>query len=1015
MATFLFCDMTGSTTMGERLDPESVRAVVMRYFERMRRVIERHGGTVDKFIGDAVVAIFGVPTVREDDALRAVRAAVEMQEEVARLNEELENEFASAIAVRIGVNTGEVVAGGTTAQQTIVLGDAVNLAARLEQAAEPGNILIGERTFQLVRHNVTATRLQPLAVKGKAEAVTAYRLESTSAAGRARTHSSSLVVGRDNELGVLEALFEDTCTKTSCRLATIVAPAGIGKSHLAAHFVARIGKRARTFRGHCLSYGDGITFWPVSEIVREAAGVDPEDSPELARSRIGEVVRAHEHANVVADRVAQATGILSGSAPAEEIAWALRLFFEALARDVPLILVVEDVHWAEPALLMLLRQLPDLSSDAAILVICLARPELLEHDPQWPTTVQLGPLDVDEAAALIAKLLPEEEVPDGLARRIVAASSGNPLFLEELVQMLLDDGFADVGEVERLALPPTINALLSARLDRLPQLQLEALERGSVEGTLFHRPVLEMVASMSGGAIADDSLSALVQKEFVAPARAAFADEDAFEFLHILVRETAYERTPKKLRADLHGRIADWLTQRAGARLAEYEELVGYHLEQSFRLQAELAPVGERERDLASRAAAHLASSARRARLRGDVVAARKFLTRTLALVADDAKDRSRLLVELASALMAGGDFPAAEAALEQARELALARADGTDEASADLELRFVRVLVGTASAESLLESAEKAVVAFDESDDVLASARARHKIAFAHLVSGRYGLCARALQLAYERAEAGGGEVEKTPILNMLGMALWFGPVQADIAVRHLERLLAESDGQPVRESSILAPLAGLLAMDGRFAEAQGAIERTRGILEALGLKSRLAETALVAASVGLLAGDMAAAERALRDGYLMLEAMGERAVRSTIAASLAGALCMQNRDDEAEDFLDIGEAIAAADDVVSQARLKVTRARILARRRSTAEASQLAREAVELLHDTDALDERASTLVGLGEVLLLAGEGAEACSRFEQALRLYRTKGNRVAADLTAATLDRAQAVVD
>lgn len=1023
LATFLFCDMTGSTAMGERLDPESVRDVMFRYFQRMRAVIERHGGTVDKFIGDAVVAIFGVPVVHEDDALRAVRAAAEMQEQLNMLNDELHTEFGSRVAIRIGVNTGEVVAGGTTAQQTIVLGDAVNLAARLEQAAEPGDVLLGETTYRLTRDAVSVTPVEPLTLKGKAQPVQAYRLESISQQPRLHTRLTDLTLGREEELATITRLFGEVRLQSSCALGTIVGHAGMGKSHLVARFLSEVAQDTRVVRGHCLSYGEGITFWPIAEIVRDAAGVAVEDTPEHARARIAELLAGNEGAELVADRVAQAIGLVSGVAPAEEIAWAIRVLFETLALDRSLVLVIEDIHWAEPALLDLLARLPESSSGAAILILCLARPELLERRPDWSATVELGPLDDAESAQLVEELLPEMAMPRELRDRIVAAASGNPLFIEEFVQMLIDDGLvhaddgrAPTADLAELAMPPTINALLNARLDRLPSAERGALERGSIEGALFHRQALEALSVPEVRPELGTRLEALVQKEFITPARATFADEQAFEFLHALIRDAAYLTTPKKLRADLHEGLAKWLHDVAGARVLEYEELLGYHLEQTFRLRTELGPVGDRERQIAARASEHLSAAARRARIRGDVAAWVNLLSRTLALVPDESARKPELLVELGKACTGAGDLARAESALAEAAEAAATQGNAKVGASAALEHSFVQFLRDTTgTAEAMLEAAERAVSLFEQLGDELELARAWRKVAFAHLINGRYGLCARALQHALGYADAAGGDAEKTPILNMLGIALWFGPVPVRVAAGHLQAVLDDIESQPVREASLLAPLAGLRAMEGRFEEARLLLGRARTILDELGLKSRLAETALIASAIETLAGDHRAAETVLRDGYAILDAMGERAVRSTVAAFLADALTAQRRDDEAEALLEVGEATAAADDVVTQAKLKATRAKILARRGSLEEAEVLARTAVELLQATDAIDEQAGALRDLADVLTLAGDPSAARATLQEALRLYRAKENSVAAESTAAALDRPAASFD
>ena len=390
LATLVFCDLSGSTAIGERVDAESVTELLRSYFQEMRTVIERHGGIVEKFIGDAVVAAFGVREVHEDDALRACRAALEMQQRMVELNAGHEQRFGSRIAARIGVNTGEVVAGGAMGAETFAIGDAVNVAARLEQAAAPGEILLGEPTFRLVRDAVRVEAVEPLSAKGKSQPVEAYRLLEVGDVGS--TPSPRLgtpFAGRDDELHLLERELESAVAERRCRLVTILGEPGVGKSRLVAEFLARVGASdARIARGRCLPYGEGITFWAIGEVVRDLAGIRDEHSVAEAHALVSAHLAGAANASVVAAKVAQLVGLADGVATAEETAWAIRAFLTS-SRGGPLVVLVEDIHWAEPALLDLLAGLEAAAIDSPVLLVCPARPELLEHRPSWEVAVRL--------------------------------------------------------------------------------------------------------------------------------------------------------------------------------------------------------------------------------------------------------------------------------------------------------------------------------------------------------------------------------------------------------------------------------------------------------------------------------------------------------------------------------------------------------------------------------------------------------------------------------------------------
>jgi class 3 adenylate cyclase len=406
--TILRSDVTGSTSLGEQLDPEALRSVMNRLFDEMQGVVESHGGTVEKFIGDAVMAVFGVPQAHEDDALRAVRAAAEMRERLYTLNDELERHRGVRLALRTGITTGEVVAGDPATRQTFVTGDPANVAARLEQSAEPGEILLGDPTYVLVSSAVDAQPVPLLQVKGKSEPLRAWRLvDVLPGAEPIPRRFDTPMVGRQADLAQLEDVFAAVKAEGACRLATVLGEPGIGKSRLANEFSSRITDEATVLRGRCLPYGAGITYWPLVEIVRTAARGE-------TRAHILELVAGEPEAQLIADRVAAAVGA-GHPGGTEETFWATRKLVERLARDRPLVLIVDDLQWAEATFFDLLEHLTYLVRSAPLLLLCVARPELAEVRPNWPgLRLRLAPLSSDEARRLLDELAGSSVLDDAL-------------------------------------------------------------------------------------------------------------------------------------------------------------------------------------------------------------------------------------------------------------------------------------------------------------------------------------------------------------------------------------------------------------------------------------------------------------------------------------------------------------------------------------------------------------------------------------------------------------------------
>jgi class 3 adenylate cyclase len=675
VVTIVFCDLCDSTALAERLDPETFRRVLARYFGSMRAAIERHEGAVEKFIGDAVMAVFGVPAMREDDALRAVRGAAAMRRSLADLNEELDRDFGVTLAARTGVNTGEVIAGHRSRRHGFISGDSVNVAARLEQAAAPGEIIIGEQTLALVRHAVTVEPLPPLELKGKSRRVPAFRLVDVDVATDAGgTGLFAPLVGREDELRHLHAAFDRALDRPGCELVTIVGPAGIGKSRLVREFTDSVRERAAVAAGRCLSYGDGLTFWPLREVVTALGADAGGDSSGDARAGLMRLLEDGDEPEMVVDRV---SGVLGWSEPGGDPPAAFRAVRELLAAaavERPVVIVLEDIQWAEPIFLDLIEHLAGTLEDVPVLIVALAREDLLEARPRFggdaPRLV-LPALGSDDSKRLVQHLLGDDAVAAELAERVFARGQGNPLFVAELVRMLVEDGLlersdAGVSAVRSslFALPPTIHALLAARMDRLETAERAAAEAGAVIGRSFSAGALLELMDGADRATVDAHLDTLVRKQLIEPDGGRQAGDPTFSFTHVLVRDVAYQGILKSRRADLHVRYADWLERTAGERAGEDDEMLGYHLERAHRYRSELGALDAPGRELGARAARYLSASGGRALARGDARTAVGLLERAVSLLDTDDPAWHELTINLSIALVEAGQLTRGDALL---------------------------------------------------------------------------------------------------------------------------------------------------------------------------------------------------------------------------------------------------------------------------------------------------------------------------------------------------------------
>jgi class 3 adenylate cyclase/tetratricopeptide (TPR) repeat protein len=984
--TVVFCDLVGSTSLGERLDAEFVRGAIGRYFEAARSALERHGGTVEKFIGDAVMAVFGIPGLHEDDALRAVRAAAELRDALGALARDVEGELGARLQARIGVATGEVVAGDPSSGQAFVTGDAVNVAARLEQAAGPDQILLDERTFELVREAVRADATGPLDLKGKGAPVHAWELLGVLADAPASARSlDSPFVGREAEIGLLRQALERASASRSCELCTVIGPPGIGKSRLAREFIATDGQDHRAVIGRCLPYGEGITYRPLTEIVRQLAG---------GELRIEDLLDGDESAPLISERIAGAIGAAESPGPAEETFWAFRKLFEALARERPLVLVVDELHWAEPTLLDLLEYLVTFTADAPVMLLCLARPELLDARPSWAaprsnaTLVTIEPLAAEASSVLIESAARMRGLSAEGLERIAAAAEGNPLFLEQMLAHRAVDG---TGEP---AVPATLQALLAARIDRLDPDERAVLMCAAVEGPTFHRGALADLLPPPARENIGQRLMALVRKDLIRPDRSEFPGDDGFRFGHALIRDAAYEAAPKGLRAEAHEGYAGWLERRAGERVREYDEILGHHLEAAHRYRTEL---GRPDPELATRAAERLAAAGERALARGDVPAAVNLLERAAALATPPP---ARLLLALGIARLEAGDLEEADRTLSEAIGLAEGQGDVRLAVRGTLERSRLRMFTGGAGPEQMRSEAERAIAVFDRLGDEEGLAKAWLHLVDAHNFRSEMSEMEAAAEQALVHARRAGGARDEADALFWRFTGALYGERPVPEGIELCERALAEVDA-PMAVVGLLEILAALRVRNGEVADGRELYENADRMYRELGMRMRAAVNLQCRGTSELATGSDREAEAVFRRSVEEYLEIGERSTCSTAAAELALALCAQGRHEEAARFLDTSEELTHPDDRWNQVLIPSGRARVLAAQGEIEAAIPLAERAVSVAAELDVPELRVDALIALAEVLSREGRAPEVAAVLREALDLRERKGNRPGAE--------------
>jgi class 3 adenylate cyclase len=999
VVTVLFSDVSGFTSLGERLDPESLQQLMSRWFGETRRIVERHAGTVEKYMGDAVMAVFGAPVVHEDDAMRAARAALEMHDTLVGLNEELAGRWGVRLEIHTGLNTGEVVIGSAPGGDLSTVGDVVNVAQRLEAAAPPGTVLVGHDTARQLQDVAELEAMDALSLKGKSLPVVPSRLVSVaSERAPAPARPAPPFVGRERELDLLRRALDEAIVSREPRLVTVVGPPGIGKSRLVGRLLEDARGRATTAVGRCLPYGDGITYWPVAEIVRTLAGAPTQQA-------IAELIDAQspdEESELISGRLSRATGFVRGTVSVEEAQWAVRKLLERVAREAPLVIVFEDIHWAEQNLLELIDHVASVSAQVPLLLVCLTRPELFETHAGWPsaagagaTKVALEPLSQRDASRLFAGLPEGGELTSDERERVLAAAEGNPFFLQQMAAMRAELGAAADD------IPPTIQAVLTSRIDRLPESERAVLEAAAIEGRIFHRGALaELVAAPHRSAL-DPALGSLAERGLIGPGRLEFTNEAAYRFDHILIRDATYSLIPKRVRADLHERHATWLEQRSDYELGEHEEVTGYHLEQALRCRLDLEPAAqERHRNLAVRGADHLGAAGRAALARDDMPAAVNLLERATALLPDGEPMRGTLLPELGSSLTEVGRLAEAERLLDAAVEEADGRGDDVALAHATVGRLFLRLQVNTqAGTREVRDRFDSLLETFAEAGDDLGLERLWRLRALVHWIDARSAEADAAWKEGVEHARRAGDLRGWADAQSWLASSAYLGPTPAEEAIARCERIRAQLADHPRAQALVLHPLAGLRAMRDEIPAARQLLDQSHETLADLGVTMHSA-VSHHEARVNVMAGDIVGAEGVLRTGYERLAEMGEKALLSETAAMLAEVLWERGQADAAWKLTEEAADDAAEDDVSAQIAWRSVRARLLAHRGQGREAKRLSGEAVELAGKTDWISLQADTLLCEAEVRRFAGEAESAARAAHDAIALYDRKGNTIGA---------------
>jgi class 3 adenylate cyclase/tetratricopeptide (TPR) repeat protein len=957
LATVLFADLVGSTEFVSAQDPEITRRRVTAFFDGVSNCIETHGGTVEKFAGDAVMAAFGIPQAHEDDAERAVRAALGIINNVHELG----------VEARIGIEAGEVVVDET--DSTFATGEAVNVAARLQQAAGTGEILIGAAAHRLTDGRVTTENVGPLELRGFRKPIAAYRVLEAVDGQPKRVAVSAPFVGRESELELLENTLARTVRDRRPHVFTVYGEPGVGKSRLLREFLAG-AEGVTILAGRALPYGEGVTYWPLAEMIKAAAGITDNDPMETAREKLIECCGDE----AIAELLGLASGVMEaveGERGQPEIAWAAREFVDELADVQPLVLVFEDIHWAEEPLLELIDHLAQWVRERALLILCLARPELLDVRPGWgggrirSTAIELEPLGRDESEELAAALLAQHDIPEKMTTKLLEKTEGNPLFVEETIRMLLEQGMEGGDRI-----PDTLQALIGARIDRLPPGEKILLQRGSVMGRTFFAGAVDYLSPEYDADELDDMLDDLLLRDFVSrEERSTITGQTAYRFKNVLIREVAYGGLSKSSRAEYHTRFAEWLREKADKELLEIR---AYHLDQACTLYAELD--GKPPEELARTAAKALQAAGKRALARESNQSARKLLLRAFEL--EPTLERRYLAARAASQL---GELPVVR------DEMTIVVEEAAAAGARDLQTRALTALAETAASldGELTRAAELAdqALAVVEPDDHEGRFTALDRRARVARWVGRLAEAEEFEEQALEEARAAGRkDHEAKAALQLAGIHI--GRMEEAKAEPLIDRALelAEHSGSLVARASAASSKALLLRARGDLEGAAGWYTKALELYREVASVSDIAWTSRHLGIVAWETGDSEKAEKLLRESIRLLAPMRERGTLCESQRYLAQLLLEQGRVDEAEKYALAARETVSAEDTVSRATTRVALGQVRAAQGRHEEAEVLFREAFEIVSDGEHCRILLDVLPPYAEFLRALGRSDEA-----------------------------------
>ena len=931
LATVLFVDLVGSTALVSTTDPEVVRRRVTRFFDQVSHCIESHGGTVEKFAGDAVMAAFGVPQAHEDDPERGVRAALAILEAVQELG----------VEVRMGVEAGEVVTDDAEIS-SFATGEAVNLAARLQQAAKPGEILIGPGVHRQTVGRIVAEPFGPQTLRGFAQDVEAWRLVAVADETGRELSVAAPFVGREAELELLENTFARAVRDRRAHVFTIYGEPGVGKSRLAREFEAGV-EGATILVGRCLPYGESITYWPLAEMVKAAAGISDDDPAAEAVEKLRDCCGD----DAVADLLGLASGVLeavTGDRSAQEIAWAAQVWAGELAGAQPLILGFEDIHWAEEPLLDLIEQLADHIRDVPVLILCLARPELLEVRPGWggghvrSTAIELEPLGRQESEELLDALLADADLAPDVRDALLAKTEGNPLFVEETIRMLVEQG-GDGKAVMRI--PDTVQALIAARIDRLPPAAKAVLQRGAVIGRTFWGGAVRI---LGGGDDVDTAIEQLLAREFLTrEPRSTISGETAYRFRHVLMRDVAYAGLSKGARASLHRRFADWLHGRSPDELLETR---AYHLEQAASLHEELDGVVPHE--LAHEAARALERAGRRALSREANRPARRLLRRAVEL--EPTLQRRYFAARAAWRLV---DLPIVSDEMTKVAELARAEGDAATEGRALTALAEV-ALLRDADLPRCRELVEQALVLLGEDDsaDRFEALERRAQIGWwlGDIEDDERYLCkAREVARAIGRKDLEASAIDQLAGVHLARLEIDRG---AELAGEAFE--LATESGNIVAQAWALYTRGRVERLRGELDDAAASYGSARELFAQAGNAWGLARALNYLAWTAISQGELKDAERSFREAIRILKPLEDRATLCESQRGLAQLLLKLGRLEEAEQVALDGVRTVGPHDITSRATTQMALGLVRAAQGRDEDAEAVFREGLEVLEGT-------------------------------------------------------------